>query len=362
MNDYNAIKNGVTTDANIAKFSEYKDIQLGIVENASLGTLHDIKDSSNDGGRNRGRVNEFFSKYGILNSQGVSSNTDSVGLFGNAENNNDHENDNGGRGLFGNPKPVNNSNGGGGLFGNSNQGNNSNGGGNLFGNPNLGNNSNSGGGLFKNPNPINNISETQPREGGLFGSNSQVIPNINAPNNTENQSRSGFFSTTNNTPSDNDTSVNIQETKNIEENIKMAEESMIPSPPPIGYTISPTYPSLCRMTRKQLSKVKNFTISNQFVKVIFDGETDLRHVNLERDVYFSRKQAHFYRNSNSRNKPKIGQKLNKPAKIIFSKFGIPTHNFEDFRSKLFENCRLKDIKLLKMNNQTDTVILLVNHF
>lgn len=94
---------------------------------------------------------------------------------------------------------------------------------------------------------------------------------------------------------------------------------MIPKPPKAGYKISPDIITLSRMTLEEIQNVENFTIENQFGKIVFLGKTDLTGVDLEKLVTIVHRNAEVYDDNDpeiKKIKPKVGEKLNKPAKII----------------------------------------------
>jgi hypothetical protein len=93
--------------------------------------------------------------------------------------------------------------------------------------------------------------------------------------------------------SNNDSEEDI-ENSSLEENNKEAVEkadldSMIPILTTTGYTTEPSIKKLSNMNETELSGVQNFTIKNQWVKIVFKGKTDVRFLNIDQVVKLSHK-------------------------------------------------------------------------
>lgn len=69
---------------------------------------------------------------------------------------------------------------------------------------------------------------------------------------------------------------------------------MLPKLTKPNYMISPSMPELARMSAKELSKVKNFTIWNKHGKVVFEGETDLVREDIDLNVIIKHKHLDIY--------------------------------------------------------------------
>ncbi len=61
-----------------------------------------------------------------------------------------------------------------------------------------------------------------------------------------------------------------------------------------GFEISPKIYELSKMTENQLSKVSNFTVSNEQGKIEFINPVDLRNVNLGEDIDIKQKKISVY--------------------------------------------------------------------
>lgn len=66
-----------------------------------------------------------------------------------------------------------------------------------------------------------------------------------------------------------------------EKEVRFASEDMIPKITKPNYHTEPATVRLCRMSEQELSQVEDFSIENEFGKIIFDGKTDIRGLNLD---------------------------------------------------------------------------------
>jgi len=79
------------------------------------------------------------------------------------------------------------------------------------------------------------------------------------------------------------------------------------------YTI-PAIHELRKMEEEELKSVENFTVGREGIgEVVWNGRTDVRGVDLDTTVHFSPKVVVVY--PDEAEKPPVGQKLNKPAKV-----------------------------------------------
>ena len=80
--------------------------------------------------------------------------------------------------------------------------------------------------------------------------------------------------------------------------------------------VSPTMMELENMTQDQLEHVSGFRIWNQFGEVAFYGDTDLTGVDLADIVTIRMRDVEVYDDEKHRfSKPRVGEKLNRPALI-----------------------------------------------
>ncbi len=75
---------------------------------------------------------------------------------------------------------------------------------------------------------------------------------------------------------------------------ELVSEDLLPSLSNSGYSIQPSIAKLARMTEKELAKVENFLIQNQFVRIQFRAPVDLRQVDLDKTVRLSQLCVEMY--------------------------------------------------------------------
>lgn len=95
----------------------------------------------------------------------------------------------------------------------------------------------------------------------------------------------------------------------------LAPTEMLPKLTKPGYFLKPSEIQLARMTTAQLRSVANFTVCNQYGKVEFEGLTDVTMLDIDQIVQIESDFAAVYPPSSDIAKPKVGQGLNKPAKV-----------------------------------------------
>ena len=139
----------------------------------------------------------------------------------------------------------------------------------------------------------------------------------------------------------------IAEVKSKEEKKKklvLAPEDLIPKLNKIGYETIPPMKLLCRMSEEELMKIKNFTIQNMHGKIIFEGETDVRGLDLDAIVEIKQAEIEVYRHESQ--KIEFGSTLDKPAEVhLYSCFPkkAESDNEEKFIKKLKASSKLQDV-------------------
>lgn len=131
------------------------------------------------------------------------------------------------------------------------------------------------------------------------------------------------------------------------------------------YYTTPSISTLKKMSELELAKVRDFEIGNQFGKVYFPGETDLRGINLDITVIIKKNVAEVYPDDSfdEITKPPVGTKLNKTA--IISLFDIdvqssePTHRIID---RLRKMARSQDADFISFDPETRDYKFKVYHF
>ena len=125
-------------------------------------------------------------------------------------------------------------------------------------------------------------------------------------------------------------------------NYELAPTQAIPILTKEGYSTTPEYSKICRMTLEELRAVPNFEVHHKFATVAFLGPTDLRGLNLDQALNIQHRMVEIYPEDS--NKPAKGEGLNKPATITLKQFGLkPQDNNDKYISSL-------KAKLAKMNS------------
>ena len=70
---------------------------------------------------------------------------------------------------------------------------------------------------------------------------------------------------------------------------------MLPQLKRPGYETEPSIDVLAKISNDQLENVENFTIKNEHAKIIFEGKTDLRTLDLDRIVNIQEKAVILYK-------------------------------------------------------------------
>jgi len=144
---------------------------------------------------------------------------------------------------------------------------------------------------------------------------------------------------------------------------ELADESLIPNLRKPGYYTKPDYKSFYRMTEEELKKVKNFTIGNEFGRIIFDNETDVSGVDFNDIVEIKQSEVIVY--PDEENKPNIGEKLNKPCTIYlencFPKKPDP-QNKDKFLKRLKVALEKQDAEFVSYDSVTGEWVFRVKHF
>ena len=120
--------------------------------------------------------------------------------------------------------------------------------------------------------------------------------------------------------------VKVRENKELKS--ELAPIDKLPKLERKGYYTIPSYSEICRMSLKELENIENFTIFNEFGKIVFEGFTDLTELNIDQIVNISEREITLYRNGRDKITPEIGKGLNKPANIYMFKL-YPENVCED---------------------------------
>jgi hypothetical protein len=100
-----------------------------------------------------------------------------------------------------------------------------------------------------------------------------------------------------------------------------ASEDLIPILKKEGYHSEPSLIRMARMTEEELKDIEEFSVYNDEVRIVWEGKTDVRGLNLDVLVELGRKSVEVY--PEGVKIPPEGQGLNKPARIIFYNWSVP---------------------------------------
>ena len=159
---------------------------------------------------------------------------------------------------------------------------------------------------------------------------------------------------------------NNYNTNNIENNKNKNELAPIDKLPHFtkpGYKIEPNLQCIYRMTLEELENVKNFTISNEFGKIVFNEPVDLTNINLDKIVDISPGNANIYfKSSNLSPNKKI---LNKKATITLYKIeNRKEDNNNDLLSLEYQKNKIDIIggEFISYDKENKEFIYKVEHF
>ena len=159
---------------------------------------------------------------------------------------------------------------------------------------------------------------------------------------------------------------NNYNTNNIENNKNKNELAPIDKLPHFtkpGYKIEPNLQCIYRMTLEELENVKNFTISNEFGKIVFNEPVDLTNINLDKIVEISPGNANIYfKSSNLSPNKKI---LNKKATITLYKIeNRKEDNNNDLLSLEYQKNKIDIIggEFISYDKENKEFIYKVEHF
>ena len=143
----------------------------------------------------------------------------------------------------------------------------------------------------------------------------------------------------------------------------LVPKELLPKLTLIGYTTTPSIVELARMSAEELATVRGFCVQNEYGRIEFQGETDVRGLDIDSIVRIEEKAVIMYPDEKGAPKPPIGKGLNKAARI---------HLF-DCRPKKSIPLELLTAKLRKVSSTHNTYfesydpdsgewIFRVNHF
>ena len=130
-----------------------------------------------------------------------------------------------------------------------------------------------------------------------------------------------------------------------------------------GYKMKPSIIELARKTKSELQKVPNFTVENENGKIVFEGETDVTGLDIDKILEIGNRVVVVYPDDSELNKPQQGKGLNKPAIIhLYNCKPRKPYEYEAFKKKLKEVCEKNQSAFINWNENTFEWVFRVNHF
>ena len=132
-----------------------------------------------------------------------------------------------------------------------------------------------------------------------------------------------------------------------------------------NYLTEPSMLRISRMSEEELSCVENFTIFNEDVKVTFEGQTDIKGLDLDEIVHLGYRAVEIYPENGKVAIPEAGTGLNKAAVIEFYKWPVPKkyeNDVEGYRMKLENWASSIDAEFRYYDSEGETVCIRVNNF
>jgi hypothetical protein len=131
----------------------------------------------------------------------------------------------------------------------------------------------------------------------------------------------------------------------------------------LGYSMKPSLPDLSLMTAAQLRKVQDFTVQNDHGCIVFEGETDVRGLDIDQTVQILASAVVVYPDDCDIEKPAIGSGLNKPALIrLFNCRPKKEGQQQQFEAKLKKYCSSNVFELIQYDAATGLWEFRVQHF
>lgn len=179
------------------------------------------------------------------------------------------------------------------------------------------------------------------------------------------QSRSRKFTEESKEPLQADTSIpketdKREEVAEDEPMKKPASSELIPKLNRKNYAVTPSLATLSAMDENELEAVHDFTIENEHGKIIFEGMTNVKGLDLDEIVAIEKKQVFVYPEGSA--VPPIGNGLNRPATIHLYRCFPTNKPKEDVQKKLEKVARKQGAVHVDYDEEQGTWIFRVNHF
>jgi len=132
-----------------------------------------------------------------------------------------------------------------------------------------------------------------------------------------------------------------------------------------NYHTEPSIVKLNRMSESELRNIQNFSIYNDFVKLTFEGKTDLTGLDLDEIVVLGHRSVEVYPENGKISLPEPGRGLNKAATIEFYQWGLPKkyqNNVEAYKAKMEDWANTQNAQFLYYDADREVLCIRVKDF
>ena len=145
----------------------------------------------------------------------------------------------------------------------------------------------------------------------------------------------------------------------IVHNVKneLPSQDMLPKIP-AGYNTIPTYIEMARMNVEDLKKIDNFTVFNDFGKVMFYGQTNVIGLDIGAALRIVENEIIGY--PDDVDKPPVGKGLNKPSEFTMFNMRIPG-NKERAQQKARSMCEKNGTEFVSYTQETSEFVVRLKH-
>mmetsp|Transcript_3552 Transcript_3552/g.7615 ORF Transcript_3552/g.7615 Transcript_3552/m.7615 type:complete len:757 (+) Transcript_3552:1616-3886(+) len=155
----------------------------------------------------------------------------------------------------------------------------------------------------------------------------------------------------------------IETDANARQEPRLAPAELLPRLTQAKCCLRPSLVELARMTTLELKRVSNFAVYNEHGMIEFEGITDVTLLDLDRIVRIDAKTVVVYPDDSEIAKPKVGQGLNKAAKVtLYNCKPKNSRSFVGFYDKLQKYCELHECELINYDSETGKWEFRVKHF
>ena len=133
----------------------------------------------------------------------------------------------------------------------------------------------------------------------------------------------------------------------------------------MGYFTEPEYHLICKMNERQLSSLDKFAIYNDYGRIEFIGLSDISYINLDKIVRISQREIEVYpddQNDDFNQKPKVGEKINRPAYLYYFNVDMKGKEYETFVQRTIKQCESNGSQFIDFHEDSKTLKVKVPHF